>query len=102
MSLKICLVNPPIREWAKPNQVPMGLLMISTVLRTAGHRVDIFDINGPRLAQDEVRAWISSHNYDLYGIGGLITQWNYIRWCTDVIKEYHQDTPIMALSLIHI
>ena len=96
MSLRICLVNPPIREWAKPNQVPMGLLMISTVLRENGHNVDIFDVNGPRLTQEEVRAWIANQNYDLYGIGGLITQWNYIRWCTDVIKEYHPDTPIMA------
>ena len=65
MSLRICLVNPPIREWAKPNQVPMGLLMISTVLRENGHNVDIFDVNGPRLTQEEVRAWIANQNYDL-------------------------------------
>lgn len=96
MPLKICLVNPPIREWARPNQVPMGLLMISSVLRSAGHQVDFLDINGPRLNPADVRAIIAGHDYDLYGIGGLITQWNYIRWCTDVIKELHPDVPIVA------
>jgi len=95
--LKVCLVNPPIREWARPNQVPMGLLMISSVLRSAGHQVDILDTNGPRLTPDEVRARIAAHSsYDLYGIGGLITQWNYIRWCTNVLKEYHPEVPIVA------
>lgn len=96
MPLNICLVNPPIREWARPNQVPMGLLMISTVLRRDGHSVDIFDINGPRLTPEQVREWIADHAYDVYGIGGLITQWNYIRWCTGVIKEYHPNSPIVA------
>ena len=96
MSLKVCLVNPPIREWARPNQVPMGLLMISSVLRNAGHEVDFLDVNGPRLTQEQVQDRIADSSYDLYGIGGLITQWNYIRWCTDVIKRCHPDVPVVA------
>ena len=46
--MEILLINPPIREWAKPNCMPLGLGYIAATLRNAGHSLDVLDINAHR------------------------------------------------------
>lgn len=93
---RVCFINPPIREWAKPNCPPMGLLLLSAVLRKNGHDPYIFDINGFRHTDQYVADWISKADFELYGVTGLITQWNYMRWVCDAIKKYHPDAKVVA------
>jgi radical SAM superfamily enzyme YgiQ (UPF0313 family) len=109
MTIKAILVNPPIREWSRPNVPPMGLLLISRVLREAGHDVVIHDINATRAPLEDVADWTSESprrvlewmrspeaECDMLGIGGLITQWNYIRWFSEQYKKLHPKTIIVA------
>lgn len=96
MGLNVCLINPPIREWTRPNVPPLGLLLLSSVLRQAGHTVTIYDINGHRFSRDQVDTWSASARYDLYGVTGMITQWNYIRWLTETIKRHQPKSVIVA------
>ncbi len=46
--MKILLINPTIREWAKPNVFPLGLGYIASVLRGKEHEVEVMDINAHR------------------------------------------------------
>jgi len=109
MPLKIILVNPPIREWSRPNVPPMGLLLVSRMLRGAGHDVKIYDINASRASVDDVEDWTTESprlvlqwmrsaeaECDLLGIGGLITQWGYIHWFTSEYKKLHPKTLVVA------
>lgn len=109
MPLNVLLVNPPIREWSRPNVPPMGLLLISSVLRKAGHAVRLHDINASRASLDDAEhwnrtgplrtlAWMDSpeSECELLGITGLITQWNYVRWFTEQYKRRHPRTVIVA------
>ena len=96
MVTRVCLVSPPIREWSEPNCPPMGLLLLSSVLRANGHEPYMFDINGFRYSDEYVRDWIKRADFDLYGITGLITQWNYMSWVSGVIKKYHPDAKVIA------
>ena len=94
----ILLVNPLIREWALPNCVPSGLLYLSSVLRREGHHVDIFDWNGHRYSNEEVENYIkrSGGDYDLIGIGGIITMYKKVKWFSALAKKYHPHVPIIA------
>ena len=46
---KILFINPPIREWANPNNPPLGLLYMASYLEEHQHEVDICDLNAYRI-----------------------------------------------------
>jgi anaerobic magnesium-protoporphyrin IX monomethyl ester cyclase len=74
----------------------MGPLLLSSVLRENGHDPYIFDINGFRYSDQYVTDWISKADFDLYGVTGLVTQWNYMRWVCDEIKRCHPKAKVVA------
>lgn len=57
MSIRVLLVNPPIRLRSKPDTYPYGLALIAAVLQKAGIEVEVLDLNAMRPDQGEVRAW---------------------------------------------
>jgi len=93
--MNILLINPPIREWSKPNVLPLGIGYIASVLRNAGNEVEVMDINGDRLASDEVEKKISESDFDVIGIGAIVTVYRYIKWLIGIIRKYHPKVKIM-------
>lgn len=93
--MDILLINPPIREWAKPNCVPLGLGYIAATLRQAGHSVEVLDINGYRYSKEMVLSILNNKDPDIFMTGGLITVYNYLKWLTTEIHERFPGTPIM-------
>ena len=87
--MKILLINPPIREWAKANCVPLGLGYIAAVLQEEGHNVEIMDINAFRWSREEVEEKIREAEFDLVGIGGIVTIYRQIKWLVSTLKKYH-------------
>ena len=94
--MKILLVNPPIREWAKPNCVPLGLGYIAAVLRQEHHEVEVMDVNAFRWTQDEVEDKIRDAKFDAVGIGGIVTVYSYVKWIISVVKRYHPQTKVVV------
>ena len=45
---KVLLINPIIREFAPPNNPPLGLMYLAAVLERDGHKVEICDLNALR------------------------------------------------------
>jgi len=93
--VKVLLVNPPIREWAKPNCFPEGLGILATCLKNAGHQVAGLDINAHRYDKEKVYQIIAEADYDLVGMGGLITTYPYMVWFSKICKELHADKPVI-------
>lgn len=93
--MRVLLVNPPIREWAKPNCFPEGLGILASCLKNAGHEVEALDINAYRYTKEEVYEIIKKADYDLVGMGGLITVYGYMIWFTQICKELHPGKPII-------
>ncbi len=94
--MKILLINPPIREWAKPNCVPIGLGYIAGVLRQEGHEVEVMDINAFRWSKEEVEERIKEAEFDLAGTGGIVTIYRYIKWLVSVLKKYHPEKKVVV------
>jgi radical SAM superfamily enzyme YgiQ (UPF0313 family) len=94
--MKILLINPPVREWAKPNCFPLGLGYIAAVLEQEGHEIEVMDINAFRWTQDEVEDKIKNAEFDVVGIGGIVTVYRYVKWLISIIKRYHPQKRVIV------
>jgi radical SAM superfamily enzyme YgiQ (UPF0313 family) len=89
--MKILLINPPIREWSKPNVLPLGLGYLASVVRNAGHDVEIMDINAHRWTPEEVEEKIKNASFDIAGIGAIVTVYRYVKHLLVLLKRYHPE-----------
>jgi len=94
--MKILLVNPPIREWSKPNVFPLGLGYIASILLQEHHEVEVLDINAYRWDRAEVEERVKRACFDVVGIGGIVTIYNYVKWLFSIIKKHHPDKQIIV------
>ena len=94
--MKVLLVNPPIRENAPPQHVPIGLAIVAKVLLLAGHDVRVLDINGERLSKQQVlERFDLNDEYDVVGAGGLITTYKYLTWLIPEIRKRNPRSTIV-------
>lgn len=93
--INILIINPPIREWAKPNCVPLGLGYIASTLQMAGHLIDMIDINAHRYSKEKVMIILKKKNPDFIITGGIITVYKYLKWLTSQLKILFPNTSIM-------
>lgn len=94
--MKVLLINPPIRERVKADIPPWGLVYVAQSMLDEGHEVVFLDLNANRWSREEVLDRISKLDFDLVGIGGLITQYSYLKWITLESKKKYPDIPIIA------
>ncbi|MDI6703308.1 MAG: radical SAM protein [bacterium] len=93
--MDILLIFPPIREDDLPRNFPTGLGIIAQVLIDQGHNVRVLDINGNRWRREEVERRIKNASYDIAGIGGLITVYNYTKWLIPILKKRNPKAPVI-------
>src|SRR4030042_890488 len=89
--MKILLINPPLREWCKPNGFPLGLGYIASILLQDRHEVEVLDINAYRWGREEVEERVKKASFDVVGIGGIVTTYKYIKWLLSLLKTHHPD-----------
>ena len=94
--MKILLINPPIRTHVKADVIPLGIAYIASSLIAEGHSVRILDINAYRWEKSEVIKKIAEIDFDVVGIGGLITVYSYFKWLTLELKKRYPNIPIVA------
>ncbi len=94
--MKVLLINPKIRMWLKPTHPPLGLGYIAAVLRENKIDVEILDINAYRYSDDDVKKLLKEKEYDMVGMGGIITVYKEIKWLCDAVKETKPKVPILV------
>ncbi len=94
--MKVLLLNPPIREWAKPNVFPLGLAYLASVLRESGHEVEVLDINAFRWTRETVERKIKEAEFDLLGIGAIVTVYGYVKWLVGISKKHHPGKKVVV------
>jgi radical SAM superfamily enzyme YgiQ (UPF0313 family) len=94
--MKVLLVNCPVRERAPPYTLPLGMAYLIAVLRKAGHKVEVLDINGYRYDRNDVEDKIKGLNYDMVCTGGVITIYKYLKFLTAALKKYHPGKPVVV------
>ncbi len=91
----IVLIFPPIRTWDRPRNFPSGTGIVAAVLRNAGYRVKVIDVNGLRISPEEVVARTAAYQPKIVGIGGLITTYGWIKDITPMLRQAMPDIKIM-------
>jgi anaerobic magnesium-protoporphyrin IX monomethyl ester cyclase len=94
--MRVLLLNPLVREWARPNCVPLGLCYIAASLERAGHQVEIFDLNALRPGPEEIARKLAADDYAWAGIGGIVTTYRYVKWLIGALKAAHPDRPVVV------
>jgi len=94
--MEVLLINPIITS-TPSNQAyfPLGLGYVSQILLQEGHNVKILDINAYKWTSEEVEVKIKEQRYDVVGITGIITQYQYIKWLSSLLKFYYPTAPII-------
>ncbi len=106
--LRVLLINAPIREWSYPNILPIGHAYVGAVAAMDGHTVDVLDLNAERRgpiksspeafvkwAEARVTEKLERDRPDVIGLGGIITQYSWIRRLATLCKRVHPDVPIV-------
>jgi radical SAM superfamily enzyme YgiQ (UPF0313 family) len=106
--LRVLFINAPIREWSFPNIMPIGHGYVGAVAAMDGHTVDVLDLNAERGAPvrgdmtDYVRAVearvvakLTADRPDVIGLGGIITQYAWLRRIAALCRRVHPDVPIV-------
>ena len=106
--LRVLLINAPIREWSYPNILPIGHAYVGAVAAMDGHAVDVLDLNAER--REPVKSspeafveWVEARiieklerdRPDVIGLGGIITQYSWIKRIATLCKRVHPDVPIV-------
>ena len=94
--MRVLLINPPIREWAKPNCFPLGLGYIAAILQQEGHEIESMDINAFRWTQAEVEERIKNATFDAVGTGAMVTAYEYVKWLVSTLKKYHPQKKVIV------
>jgi len=94
--MKILLINPMIRRWAEPNCFPSGLGYIAEMLLRDGHDVVVYDMNVVRPTEEQFEEYIASADYDVAGVGGIITIYSELKHIIGVLKRIHPERPVMC------
>ncbi|HIK00696.1 TPA: radical SAM protein [archaeon] len=91
--MKVLFIHPPVREDDTPNNVPIGLGWIAAVMHNEGHEVEILDINAWRYTKEQVVAILRNKgkDFDMFGISGMITTYNYMKWLQNTLKQMYPD-----------
>lgn len=106
--LRVLFINAPIREWSYPNILPIGHAYVAAVAAMDGHTVDVLDLNAERRepiksspeafvkwAEARVTEKLERDRPDVIGLGGIITQYAWIRRLATLCKRIHPDVPIV-------
>ena len=94
--MKILLINSPIRLDAKPSCIPYGLATIAGTLRDNGFDVEIYDVNALRPSRNTIIRELRERTWDIVGLSGLITTFNFQKWLIPALKQINPKAPIIS------
>lgn len=115
--VRVCFINMPLRESAKPNTPPQGPGLMAARLRQYGAEPTIIDLNayrikdkiaeeyglaqGRHLSHEEASSLIRAHfekhgEPDIVGISGKITTLKWQQWTARFIRSVAPDTFLIS------
>lgn len=102
--MKVLLVNP--LRYMKDNHVfpPVHLLYIAQSIRRAGHEAEIVDLpylldmhpRQYRLNDDSGIEHVLSKDFDMLGIGSVVSSYFYVERLLKAVREHRGDVPIIV------
>ncbi len=93
---KILIINPVIRQEDEPRHVPYGLALVAALAAREGHQVQVFDANGWRPSDEDLRQALEADRWDIVATGGITTAYGYIKKAVRFARAYSPGSLIVA------
>lgn len=94
--MKILFIHPPVRLNDVPKHIPYGLGLLMSVAESLGHQVAFLDLNALRLSSEAVKEALSEDRFDVVGIGGLSSQYKFIRPLLRLVRQSQPQALLVA------
>lgn len=94
--MKILFIHPPVRLNDVPKHIPYGLGILMAVAEGLGHQVAFLDMNALRLTGDAVREALQEDRFDVVGVGGLSSQYKFIKPLLRLVKQCQPQALVLA------
>ncbi|UCD55379.1 MAG: B12-binding domain-containing radical SAM protein [Candidatus Omnitrophota bacterium] len=95
--MHILLVHPPCRT---ATIIPLGLGYIASALRENGHKVSLMDLNFENKSFSAIEKDLARLEYDIIGIGGLSTTYNFVKDFSNLAKKIKPKVKIIAGNMV--
>jgi radical SAM superfamily enzyme YgiQ (UPF0313 family) len=96
-TMRILIVNPPIRLNDKPRHIPHGLAILANIIRRHFKcELGFIDWNAYRYSEEKFRTIVREFPCDVAMIGGLIPTYRYLIQIAEIIKSYHPKCKVIA------
>ena len=93
--MRVLLINPPYRH--DRANYPIGLAHIGTELIRHGHQVQVIDADAFQYSRRDVSAMLKDYQYDIVGIGSMITAYNFVDFViTETKRIKHENVKIIV------
>jgi radical SAM superfamily enzyme YgiQ (UPF0313 family) len=79
-----------------PKHIPYGLGILAAVAENLGHQVAFLDLNALRITGDTVKEALAEDRFDVVGIGGLSSQYKFIKPLLGLIKAQQPQALLVA------
>ncbi len=93
---KILIINPVVREEDDPKHIPYGLSLLAAIAMQKGHWVQFYDANAWRKEETVLAQVLAAEDWDVIGIGGLITTYGSVKKTVRIAKELSPQSFLIA------
>jgi len=94
--MRVLIINIPLRPDSLRKWLPIGLSYVASSAKRAGYEVDILDLDAHPRTMSEVANFISEGNYDVIGMGCIVTGYRYIKAFSSLVKEVRPETTVVV------
>ena len=77
--MRVLMMNIPLRPDSFRKHFPIGLAYVVSSAKRVGYELDILDLNAHHLSDREVTNFIKNNNYDVIGLGCIVTGYPHIK-----------------------
>jgi anaerobic magnesium-protoporphyrin IX monomethyl ester cyclase len=95
-NMRVLFISIALRPEHKKRIFPVGLSYVASSTKRAGYEVDILDLNAHYRSEDEVADFISKGQYDVIGMGCIVTGYHFVKAYCSIIKEVSPKTVIVV------
>ncbi|MBU1568828.1 MAG: B12-binding domain-containing radical SAM protein [Proteobacteria bacterium] len=98
--MNILFINMPIRVTAKPNVVPTGIGILSSLTKKLGHSCEVLDLNSirPAVNIEQVKKKLSMYpgKFDMVCLSGMITTLRWQKRIATLVREIFPETCLIS------
>ena len=93
--MRVLLILPRYDLAVASASINFGMAYICSVLRRAGHKVEILDTDPIHIDMQGIEKRIREAECDVIGLGGLSAVFNFIEWAVSFIRKTRPNIPII-------